>query len=78
MAIATPNGTEKIAVPIVNQNVPTIAGQMPPARMPSRGAMKRNSAVIAGRPCTTMTPITAMIGMMTAIVTKTRKPMPKR
>ena len=49
----------------VNNNVPTMAGNMPPAFMPSRGIEVKNSQLIAPIPRLIVTPITKRIGKTT-------------
>src|SRR3972149_6641351 len=62
MAAAIPNGTEKMAVPIVRYNVPMMAGRMPPARIPSCGKPERKSHEMAEPPLIRMKMTVPMMG----------------
>jgi hypothetical protein len=69
MAAPKPNGTEKIAVPIVRYTVPMIAGRIPPAFIPSYGISVIKVQESDGSPSTMMNKSTAKIGtaVMTAV-----------
>ena len=51
---AIPKGTENIAVPMVSQKVPMMAGRIPPWRIPSFGNVVKKFHDIAGAPRTMM------------------------
>ncbi len=56
MPLMTPTGKAKSALPSIRQRVPTIAGIMPPAVIPSVGASVRKDQLITPAPLTRMKP----------------------
>jgi hypothetical protein len=59
-----PIGTDSSSATVTSQMVPSSAGKTPPVRMPSVGAVSRNSQEIAPPPFTTRVPRISITGVI--------------